>query len=214
MVVFLGYAWFARMIKVSQQAEYPAFDRSVRQPGLAFLRQTPRPTSRQFNRRNYWNRALTELHAAYAGICAYTAMYLPDRGTVDHFFPKGTFPRLAYEWTNYRLSSGRVNGFKGKSTDVLDPFQIGDDWFHLDVPSCLIRANGQLGPDLKAQIHTTIDILRLNSDDTYVQERCNILVAFAKDEIKFDFLNNRYPFLAREVIRLDIVDVLHERFRL
>ena len=202
------------MIRVRQQAEYPAFDRRVRQPGLEFLGQNPRPTSREFNRRNYWRRALAELHAAYSGVCAYTAKYLPDRGTVDHYLPKGTFPLLAYEWANYRLASSRVNGFKGNSTDVLDPFQIGDEWFHLDIPSCLIRANGRLEPDLKAQVHTTIDVLRLNSDDTYVQERCNILVAFATGEIKFEFLSNRYPFLAREVIRLDIVDVLYERFRL
>ena len=202
------------MIPVRQASEYPAFDRSVRQPGGAFLRQNPQPTSRQFRNKNYWSRALVELHAAYSGICAYTAMYLPDRGTVDHYFPKTSFPRYAYEWTNFRLASSRANGFKGNSTDVLDPFQIGEDWFHLDIPSCLIHANRQLQPDMKAKVRTTIDVLRLNTDDVYVQERCNILVALAKGDIRFEFLRDRYPFLAREILRLNVADVLHERFML
>ena len=141
-------------------------------------------------------------------------MYLPDRGTVDHYLPKTSFPRLAYEWDNFRLASNRANGFKGCLTDVLDPLQIGDDWFHLDIPSCLIHANRQLHPDIITKVTTTIELLRLNADDTYVQERCNILIALAKGDIRFEFLRDRYPFLAREILRLDLADVLHERFML
>ena len=202
------------MIPVIAQPEYPNFDRGVRQPGLAFLRGNPNPTARQFSRRSYWNRARNELHGAYSGICAYTAMYLPDRGTVDHFQPKAIYPGLAYEWRNFRLAGGRVNSSKGDSTDVLDPFQIEHDWFQLDIPSCLIFAKKGLTVVVKQKVNTTIQVLRLNSDDCYVQERCNILVAFAKRQIQLQFLEERYPFLAQEVVRLNIVDQLAEKFRL
>ena len=202
------------MIPVIAKPEYPDFDRRVRQPGLAFLRGNPNPAARQFSRRSYWNRAREELHAAYSGICAYTAMYLPDRGTVDHFQPKAIYPGLAYEWSNFRLAGGRVNNSKGDSIDVLDPFGIGHDWFQLDIPSCLVFANKDLTVDVKEKVKSTIQVLRLNSDDCYVQERCNILVAFARRQIQFQFLEERYPFLAREVVRLNVVDQLTDKFRL
>ena len=207
-------SWGRTLIPVAAQPEYPHFDRRVRQPGLAYLHTNPNPTSREFNRRNYWNRARDELHAAYSGICAYTSMYLPDRGTVDHFHPKAICPNLAYEWSNFRLAGSRVNNSKGNSTEVLDPFQVGHDWFQLDVPSCLIVANRHLTVEIKQKVTRTIDLLRLNADDSYVQERCNILAAFAKRQIQFEFLEERYPFLAREVMRMNVVDQLLEKFKL
>ena len=214
MALLRGKSWSHALIPVIAKPEYPNFDLEVRQRGLAFLRVNPNPSARQFSRRNYWNHARVELHAAYSGICAYTAMYLPDRGTVDHFQPKAIYPGLAYEWNNFRLAGGRVNNRKGDSTDVLDPFQIGSDWFQLNIPSCLIFAKKGLATELKQKVTCTIDVLRLNSDDSYVQERCNILVAFAKGQIQFQFLEQRYPFLAQEIMRLNVVDRLPEKFKL
>ncbi len=202
------------MIRVSLKPEYPDFNMRVRQPGRTFLGATPNPNSKQFKRKNYWTRALSELHAAYAGVCAYTAMYLPDRGSVDHFRPKTAFPELAYEWSNFRLAGGRINSTKGNSLDILDPFEIEDDWFYLDIPSCLIRANSNLDKALKGRINLTINSLGLNSDDIYVQERCNILIAFAQGQIGHDFLKERYPFLAREILRQELLDQLATIFKL
>lgn len=164
----------------------------------------PRPTSEQFRKKNFWNRAAKELHAAYSGICAYTATYLPEQGSVDHFVPKTVDPSLAYEWRNYRLASGRVNSTKGNQTGILDPFGISDDWFEMDIPSCLLRSKSDLPQDLKARINGTINSLRLNADDYYVQERCNILMDYAKGEISLGFLKRRYPFLAKEVERQNL----------
>ncbi len=202
------------MIPVSLKSEYPEFDAQVRQPGKTFLEATPSPTSAQFKRKNYWTRSLAELHAAYSGICAYTSMYLPDRGSVDHYWPKTAYPELAYEWSNFRLANGRINSTKGNSLDVLDPFDIGDDWFCLDIPSCLIRANAELGRAVTLRINRTINSLRLNSDDTHVQERCNILIALAKGDVMYQFLEQRYPFLAREIDRQGLRDQLAAIFKL
>ena len=192
------------MIRVAQKPEYPGFNSQVRQPGEAFLSVCSNPTSEQFRKRSFWSRAAKELHAAYSGICAYTATYLPDQGSVDHFVPKTVDPKLAYEWSNYRLASGRVNSCKGNQTNILDPFQVDDDWFEMDIPSCLLKAKSSLPKDLRARINGTINSLRLNADDHYVQERCNILIAYAKAEIALNFLKTRYPFLAKEVIRQNL----------
>lgn len=203
------------MIRIAQQPEYSDFDGQVRQPGMAFLAECPNPTSNQFKKKNYWNRAATELYAAYSGICAYTAVYLPERGSVDHFKPKSDHPHLAYEWSNFRLASGRVNSAKGNKAEVLDPFEINDDWFYLDIPECLMRANPALPRETRVQINATINSLRLNDDDHYAQERCNILMEYASGDVSLAFLQRRYPFLAKEVIRQGLgPDDLRTMFRM
>lgn len=128
-------------------------------------------------------------------------MYLPEQGSIDHFLPKTTHPQLAYEWSNFRLASGRVNNSKGNLTTILDPFLIQDDWFFMDVPACLLRPNPDLPKDLRNKISETINTLRLNQDDSYVQGRCNILIDYARGDITIGFLDRRYPFLAKEIRR-------------
>lgn len=203
------------MIRVDAQPEYPGFDVSVRQPGAAFLATNPAPTSEQFRKKNFWSRAAAQLHEAYSGICAYTAMYLPQQGSVDHFLPKTTHPHLAYEWGNYRLACGRVNNSKGNVTGILDPFQIQNNWFYMDIPACLLKPNPDLDPNLRSEIRSTINTLRLNDDDSYVQERCAILIEYAREDVTMDFLKRRYPFLAKEVERQDLNQaVLRDRFKI
>lgn len=189
------------MIRVAARPEYPGFDAEVRQPGAAFLLQCSAPNSKEFSKKNYWSRAAKELHAAYGGVCAYTAMYLTEQGSVDHFYPKNSYPQLAYEWSNYRLASGRVNNAKSNQTNILDPLLLQDDWFFLNLPSCMLKANQNLDKALRSRVNSTINGLKLNSDDYYAQERCNILIEYAKGEITLSFLKRRYPFLAKEVLR-------------
>jgi len=189
------------MIRVIAAPEYASFDADVRRPGAAFLTTCPEPTSEQFRKKNLWSKASRELHAAYSGICAYTAMYLPQQWSVDHFLPKTSHPHLAYEWSNFRLANERVNNSKGNLPDILDPFQIEDDWFYMDIPACLLKPNPALGAVLRGRISNTINSLRLNQDDNYVQERCNILIDYARGDVSRGFLERRYPFLAKEVSR-------------
>jgi hypothetical protein len=189
------------LIGIPRRPEYPDFDRDVRRPGAAFLASCPNPTSSEFKKKNFWSRAAKELHAAYSGICAYTAIYLPNQGSVDHFLPKASHPQLAYEWSNFRLASSKVNNIKGNQSGLLDPFDVMDDWFFLEIPTCLIKANPMLDKALRSRINVTINSLNLNSDDSLVQDRCNILIEYAKGEISVGFLGRRYPFLAKEVGR-------------
>lgn len=201
MALLRGAAWGGALIRVQKRPEYPGFDAEVRQPGAVFLHQCPHPTSKDFKKKNFWSRAAKELHAVYGGICAYTAMYLAEQGSVDHFLPKNSHPLLAYEWSNYRLASGRVNNAKGNQENILDPFLLQDDWFFLDLPSCMLKANPVLTKRLRSQIDGTIRGLKLNSDDYYAQERCNILMEYARGNIALDFMKHRYPFLAKEILR-------------
>lgn len=189
------------MIPVQPKAEPTTFNKSVRKPGKAFLNRNPMPTSKEFQKNAHWKNSAQDLHAAYSGICAYTCFYIAPPGTTDHFLPKSSFPNEAYEWNNYRLCSHRVNGYKGNNTDVIDPFVVQPGWFVLDVPSCLVKPGDGLSDVVTTQIEATIKRLRLNDDDYFVQERCNLMVYFASGEVSLTHLSKRFPFLAAEITR-------------
>ena len=192
------------MIPVTPKPEYTEFDNQVRRPGLAFLKKTPKPTSADFKKHGYWRRAMPHLRAAFSSACAYTTCHMVDGGTIDHFLPKTLCPHLAYEWENYRLARQKMNQRKGDTTEVVDPFTIKTGWFVLDFPSCLVRPGRELSVVLRKRINSTINILQLNTDDSMVQERCNLLVELADGNVTMEFLDKFYPFLSSEVRRQDI----------
>lgn len=189
------------MIPVTLQPEPAGFNVNVREPGRRFIAANQNPSNKDFKGNTFWKWAAPELHAAYRGICAYTCFYLVPPGSIDHFRPKSTQPHLAYEWSNLRLASYRVNLYKRNSVEVLDPFVVQPNWFVMDVPSCLIRPGADLGEPVTTQVQRTIDVLRLNSDDVFVQERCDMMFDYAKGDVSLDFLRRRFPFRAAEIVR-------------
>ena len=189
------------MIPVQAQPEYPEFDGQVRRRGLAFLRNNPNPSSSDFRNHNYWSAALGDLFAAYDRKCAYTTRELVQTGSVDHFRPKSKYPRLAYEWDNYRLARKAINSRKGDSEEVVDPFDVREGWFTLDLPSCLIKPGRGISTDIRRAVNATINVLGLNRDEKLVEERCNLMVSLADGHITLEYLDRHYPFLSLEVNR-------------
>lgn len=194
------------------QPEPADFEVKVRTPGRAFLRHVPHPSTKQFNKNNHWKECLPQLYTAYAGICAYSACWLPMESSVDHFVPKTVDPNLAYEWSNYRLSSLRLNSYKGDHIDVLDPFHILHDWFALNFTNFLIEPNAGLVPQIEAEVRRTIEVLRLNSDDVLVNLRFKIVRDYAKERVNFDYLKTYYPFIAYELDRQDQREAIKTAF--
>ena len=200
------------MIPVPPRAEYPAFDTQVRQRGQRFLRGNPNPSSAEFRKHNYWSAALEHLYAAYDRMCAYTTRELVHTGSVDHYRPKSKFPCLAYEWDNYRLARQAINRRKGESEEVLDPFQVREGWFTLELPSCLIKPGQGIASDTRKAVNSTINVLGLNRDERLVEERCRLLVSLADGHITLEFLDGHYPFLSLEVGRQNAYESLKELF--
>ncbi len=194
------------MIHVTEQIESPDFNASVRVPGRRFLnRYIGRPLlSKDFQ--NHWSNCLRELRIAYMGICAYTASYVPldianSVGSVDHFIGKTTDRELAYEWTNYRFCTPRVNTNKGNSERVMDPFHITNGWFILDFDSYLVMPASDLPEFLETSVQNTIDDLKLNDDDNIAQARADQVQEYIDGHVTFDFLERKYPFIAMELTR-------------
>lgn len=200
------------MIAIALQPEPADFGMRVRRPGNVSLRGNPNPTSREWNK--CWKRCLPALCAAYNSICAYSACWIPApaKGTVDHFWPKTIRPDLAYEWKNYRLASEKLNSYKGESTDVADPMGIQPGWFTLDFHSFYVVPGNNLVPQVQELVETSISTLRLNSDDSLVNQRFEIVRDYAKGHVSLRFLERRYPFIAAELRRQGLTQAIKRAF--
>jgi hypothetical protein len=198
------------MIPVMAAPEPPTFDSTVRQPGLRFLAKLAVP--RNWKNRDYWTAAIPDLRQAYSSTCCYSAEWIPSvtgNSSVDHFVPRAERPDLAYEWSNFRLAAARLNARKGATRGILDPFQIGEQWFALDFPSLLVKRGDALPPQFEEAFTLTVRTLRLN-DEMSVDSRMRWLRDYCEQRYTFDYLLESAPFIARELQRQELTYVIRE----
>lgn len=210
------------MIRVELAAEPLDFDAKVRQPGLRAIaelagepglpKRKGRPRQGVANSReqipadkfpSYWTRALPELRTAYGHICSYVCVYIePVTGaaSVDHMLAKSLSWQETYEWRNYRLACSLMNSRKNDYRDVLDPFEIDDDWFHLELVGYQVIPRADLDPAIKSRVQATIKRLKLNDRDCLVL-REDYATDYFQGDISLGYLRRRAPFLAREIER-------------
>ncbi|WP_437829658.1 hypothetical protein [Sorangium sp. So ce1153] len=221
------------MIRVQRAAEPADFDTKVRQKGKAALqeligsaeaprRRGPRRAKVAERVENipsealppFWTEALPELRAAYRDICAYLGMYIdPATGlaTVDHFKPKSNHQALAYEWSNFRLASHQINTNKDSHEDVLDPFEIQDGWFVIDLGTFKVEPAEGLDDGLRAAVIATRDRLGLNSP-TFCASRARYHDLYhglrtdpddPEEPLPLAWIRRYCPFVAHELRRQD-----------
>jgi len=156
------------------------------------------------------------LHEAYRGICAYSCFYIePVTGpTVDHFvaITKADL-RQAYEWDNYRLASSLMNTGKLDFPDVLDPFEVQDGWFVLDLNNLHVKPNDALEPAQRTRVEDSIARLKLNGRDCVYSRKRYFDMYWAPPDpaqpLPLWFLETQAPFLAREMRRQGRVRAEH-----
>jgi hypothetical protein len=197
------------MIYVVPQPEPAEFDARVRQRGRTWLqergwlRPQPLPAGAGKELPPYWRDCLSDLHAQYAGICAYLCVYIErvtGGATVDHFVAKSPRPDLAYEWDNYRLACSIMNSRKRDYSKVLDPFELQNGWFRLELVSGSIYPSPELEGRQQEQVAVTIE--RLGLDDEGNRElRSRHFQEFMEDQYTAEFLRKRSPFVYREALR-------------
>ncbi len=201
------------MIHVQPQPEPSDFDAKVRQPGTKFLSQHPQPSAQRWKSHCYWRKILPDLYEAYRCICAYSCHWIPsDTGgrSVEHFLSKAKRPEHAYEWSNYRLVCGTLNGRKGDHEDVLDAFKVENGWFILDFPSLLVRPSADLDAQTWQRVQATIERLGLNDEGTCLNNRFNWIDPYCRAEITFGFLKKHAPFIAMELERQNLIATVRE----
>jgi len=194
------------VIPVSLTQEPANFELVVRQPGLSFLKNSGNVLLPGSKLKPFWRKSLPDLYNSYNRICAYLGIYLENVGevTVDHFIPKAICNSKAYEWDNYRLSSGAVNSKKGVKQGILDPFKIKDGWFHLELLTGKIFPSSLLSNKLRTDVSNTIEKLGLDSSK-FRSIRVRHFQCCINGYISVDYLKTTSPFVYFEAARQKLI---------
>lgn len=104
-----------------------------------------------------------------------------------------------YEWSNYRLACLLMNARKGVA-DVLDPFEVGNGWFALELVEFQVVPGHGLPADVHARVVETIATLHL-SDGVCCEARAEYAQEYWAGEISLSHLRRHAPFVAQELAR-------------
>lgn len=187
------------MIKFDRSAEPKAFDARCRKRGATWLAKNTgkRPP-------DYWSDFRHALSTGFGGLCGYCAMHVPSGlEQVDHYVGVKEDISLAYEWTNYRASQALMNNFKGHrkvgELQVLDPFEVEDEWFELLLPSLQLVLTDRVPENVRAQAEFTLQRLRLRDDERLVRQRQSWFEAYESGQMSIGLLERLAPLIARAV---------------
>lgn len=183
------------MMHFDRPDEPPGFDANVRRKGADWLSSHPdakRP-------RDYWSPYRPKLAEGFKQLCAYTSMYEPV-GTVDHFISCDEDRAQAYEWSNYRFAAQWVNSSKRKasSLSVLDPFEVQDGWFEIQLPSLQLVLTDVVPNDCRERAEVTLKLLHLRDDERVLSQRRHWYAEYQRNQ-DLEVLRVHAPLIARAV---------------
>jgi hypothetical protein len=184
------------MLKFNPPPEPADFDTKTRQPGNDWLTKNLNDKKRP---KDYWSNFKSNLADGFGNLCGYSAMYEPV-GTVDHYLSCENHQNLAYEWSNYRFSSGWINSSKGTLDDrVLDPFLVEDDWFEILLPSLQLIVTDAVPPAERQKAEFTLQRLHLQDDERVIRQREAWYQLYLDGDISLIGLEKRAPLIARAI---------------
>jgi hypothetical protein len=207
------------LIRVEKANEPLSFNERVRIPGLRVIAEMvgekpQRTAGKRFKKiadqrddipakefPPYWTEALNDLMEAYDWTCAYSCFRIhpvTGRRSVDHFAAKSRQWEKVYEWSNYRLASSLLNARKNDFGDVLDPFEIVDGWFQLELVGFQVLPDPTLKHAIRERVQRTIDRLGLND---FRRARERDAENYWSGEISWRVLSEESPFVAKELRR-------------
>ena len=196
------------MIPVAPAPEPATFDEMVRQPGRRAICELADelPGSKDDIPPDrfppYWRRSLGELLKRYDRICSYLCLYIPRAAgapSTDHMVAKSMRWDQVYEWSNYRLACSLMNARKGTAS-VLDPFEIEEGWFALELVDFQVVPGEGLPHDVANRVSETIERLRL-SDRICCDARAEYAENYWAKRISLDYLARHAPFVMKELRR-------------
>ncbi|WP_445004793.1 hypothetical protein [Halomonas mongoliensis] len=185
------------MIKVCGPVDEPdGFDEECRKKGLRWLEDNPdkeRP-------RDYWTRFRDDLANAFSCRCGFGAMYITS-GTVDHHVSCHENRMLSYEWSNFRYVEGWMNSSKNKVShaDILDPFEVNNDWFEIDLPSLQLKLTDKIPEEYLERAKYTLKRLPLQHDERVIKQRRAWYELYEAGDLSLKGLRKMAPLIAKAV---------------
>lgn len=195
------------MIRVEKSDEPKEFDMECRRAGQAWLSnwQKENPGKKPERPRDYWSPFKQELATAFNFRCGFGAMWISS-GTVDHFVSWNEDKEmvLAYEWTNYRYVEGWINSAKSKkaSHNILDPFDVQDDWFEIKLPSMQLIITDKIPNEFKQKAIWTLKNLPICDDERILRTRREWYRMYQDGELNLEGLKKKAPLIAKAVEKL------------
>ncbi len=184
------------MIPVAKVAEPATFAALARQPGQQWLAKHPDTT----RPKPLWIPFTPALAEGFHGLCAYAAMHDPTGGTVDHYLSYTHHPQLAYEWSNYRFASSALNACKRTADEaVLDPYEVGQGWFEILLPSLQMRVTDAVPAEMRAKAEYTLTRLKLRDGERILRWRQSWYVMYLQGELTLEGLRRVAPLIAQAV---------------
>lgn len=184
------------MIPFARIKKPRGFDGKVKTPGNDWLPKNPlakRPPA-------LWEPFVANLSDGFRNLCGYAAMHDPTGGTVDHFLSFKYHRHLAYEWSNYRFASGPLNSSKRNADDaVLDPFEVGEGWFEIILPSLQMRVTDAVPATYRNKAEFTLKRLKLRDGERILRWRQSWYRMYLSGELSLEGLRTVAPLLAAAV---------------
>ena len=149
------------------QNEPPLFNGNCRQPGALWLAAHPKEDPHKMSA--WWSQFQPDLARHFHYRCGWLATSIELGGIVEHWLscgPRQGTPsphcQLAFEWTNYRYTTGVINSLKGTlDNQILDPCEVQPGWFEVLLPSFELVPTDQIPGQFKARAKTTVEKLQL-----------------------------------------------------
>ena len=186
------------MIPVSKVKKPKGFDAKVKVPGEQWLKENPsvkRPIA-------LWTPYTSTLADGFAGLCGYAAMFDHTGGTVDHYLSFKNHPNKAYDWSNFRFASATLNSSKRNADDtVLDPYQVGKEWFAIELPSLQMRVTDAVPAASRAKTEFTLKRLGLRDGERVIRWRQSWYNLYLSGDLTLEGLRKMAPLIAQAVDR-------------
>lgn len=185
------------MIRFTLAPKPEGFVEKVERRGEAWLQANP--AGRPYR---YWSEFRSALADAFRNLCAYSAIYEPV-GTVDHFVSCDEDRSRAYDWSNYRFASGWVNSSKQalQSAQVLDPFEVQDDWFEILLPSLQLVTTDRIPEEYQERAAFVLRRLRLQDGEAVIRQRRAWYQLYMEGKLTLEGLAERAPLIASAAAR-------------
>ena len=184
------------MIRFEPVPEPADFDQKAKKPGKAWLAANPgskRP-------KDFWTHFKGKLADGFRNLCAYSAMYEPV-GTVDHFVSCDEDRSRAYDWENYRYCAAWINSSKLNvpAGHLLDPFEIGNGWFEIHLPSLQLRVSNNIPEEFRDRAEYVLTRLHLRNDERVMRQRRVWYSMFQDGDLTWDGLEGKAPLIAAAI---------------